>query len=520
MPNFLVNGESYQWCATETSEQKSHRMQLILSRFGIRGPFTQLDNVFTSHLSAVILPRIKWDGEDACIEDDYDITNVERIDITDDLFHHLESLVMQNSIYQTPETCAYSTAHQSKPNKHDWINIIRTLSFVAAVLSQSNWAEGSGKLCYETLKKVTFGSGFKSMNQKEQRLRDTSEKWFMNLYYIRVIKGVLLHLTDIEPEELDDGAETARRKYKWPLDIFGAYSALFMGPGLSPYYDGLTPGDAIGLELDGILLLDSYMLETSLKDRPRYEIGQGLFALDGERRRLIRVGTGEGRHWTTTITKSSSAIGANIGDRQSNIVAAFSSSRVDIRATVSLDAILLSFTLYAKGPEITIDGLEIDPTHIYSSIRRTAVGLRCGHNTTTADVGRGSRVIAENHPSKVGGPWIPQIGSRHTWQDKDGKSWCISSSMPFTGENFGSGLIAPTEGSPACQWAALSCVGGRVYDNATNVVHLVLQGQRCLECITKDINHARHETLDPEFDDWENFKDDPFMIVMGDTSMV
>ncbi|KAK1778301.1 hypothetical protein QBC45DRAFT_478587 [Copromyces sp. CBS 386.78] len=196
MPDFLVSSKSYQWCATETSEQTSHRVRLILHRFGIMGPYTQLDDVFSKHLRHVPF----WDGEQE--HEGY-------IEITDTFFQQLDSLVIQHPIKQTAETWACSTAHQYKPGKGDWTSIIRTLSFVAAVLSQSNWAEGSGKLCYETLKKVSFGSGFKRMNNKERRLRGTSEEWLMNLHRIGTIKDTIMEL-DILPDEWEIETELIR----------------------------------------------------------------------------------------------------------------------------------------------------------------------------------------------------------------------------------------------------------------------------------------------------------------------
>src|SRR5690606_24611606 len=145
---------------------------------------------------------------------------------------------------------------------------------------------------------------------KERQLQDTSGEWLWNLYHIGAIKDLIMEL-DIHPEEWENETEMIRRKYKWPLNMFDAFSALLMGPALPSHYDGIQPGDAVGIELDGILLLDSYMLETSLRNRPRYEISQGRFVLDGERRRMIRVGKREGHLWSSAITKSSSVNGAN-----------------------------------------------------------------------------------------------------------------------------------------------------------------------------------------------------------------
>ncbi|CCC06299.1 hypothetical protein SMACR_00516 [Sordaria macrospora] len=196
MPESLVNSKSYQWCATETSQQKSHRVRLVLNRFGIMGPYTQLDDVFSNHLHHVP----PWDGEEE---------HEAYISITDNFFQHLGSVTIQGSIMQIAEPWAYSPAHQSKLRKRDWKDIIRALSFVAAVLSQSNWAEGSGNLCYETLKKVAFGSGLKGMNHKERQLQDTSEEWLWNLYYIGAIKDLIMEL-DIHLEEWENETEMIR----------------------------------------------------------------------------------------------------------------------------------------------------------------------------------------------------------------------------------------------------------------------------------------------------------------------
>lgn len=508
LPDVLVNGKSYQWCTTETSEQKGHRLRLILHRFGILGPFTKLDNVFTKYLR--MIPNVEL-GEGQCVG---------YIEITDYLFHHLESLEIQHPIYQTGKRWMYSTAHHSKHRKGAWTSVIRTLSFVAALLSQSNWNEGSGKISYEALTKIAFGSsGFKGMSHKDWRLRNTSEGWLETLHYIKVI-GDSVPEPDIDSEEEEDETQKLGTKYQWSLNIFEAYSTLFMGPELPPHYNRMKGEDTIGIEMDGILLLDSYMLETSLRHRPRYEIGQGSFALYGERRGMIRVGRLEVQNRTTAIKKSSSVNGARARDGQSNVFAAFSSSRVEIMASLALDAIILTFCLYAKGPDITIDGLEIDPTQISSNIRRTVVGLPCGHNTSAATTARQIRVTDRGSQSEGGDSWIDiqDLASWHICRDDFGEEWRISSIVPFmtpvsssvSSIRFDKGLIAPMEGSPACQWAALS------YDRERPTVpcrdDIVLQGQRCLKCITSDLDHARHECWDGK-----NL-DQRCMIVMGDTT--
>lgn len=523
LPDVLINGKSYQWCATETSEQKSHRLRFILHRFGIMGAFTKLDNVFTKYFRVV--PNVELE-EGQCVG---------YIEITDYLFHHLESLEIQHPIYQTGKRWMYSTSQHPKHRKAAWTSVIRTLSFVAALLSQSNWNEGSGKISYEALTKIAFGSsGFKGMSHKDWRLRNTSEDWLETLHYIKVIGNPVPEpQPDTDSEEEEDETQMPGTKYQWSLNIFEAYSTLLMGPELPPHYDRMKGEDTIGIEMDGILLLDSYMLETSLRQRPRYEIGQGSFALYGERRGMIRVGKLEVQNRTTAITKSSSANGARVRDGQSNIFAAFSSSRVEIMASLALDAIILTFSLYAKGVDMTIDGLEIDPIQISSNIRRTVVGLPCGHYTSAATAAQQMRVADKGSQPQGGDSWIDlqNFASRLICKDAFGEEWQISSVVPYMGPVPGSvsfirsdkGLIAPTEGSPACQWAALS------YDRKLPVIltepssdehvthtkpnrdDIVLQGQRCLKCIIRDLHAARHEY-------WDGNPEQRCMIIMGDTT--
>ncbi|KAK3395739.1 hypothetical protein B0T20DRAFT_455578 [Sordaria brevicollis] len=194
MPDLLVSSKSYQWCASETSDQRAHRVCLILHRLGLTGPFTLFDDLFPNYLS----PVLTWDGEavEECVGD---------VEITDAFYQQLGSLITQPPIKQRAEAWTYSVAQQSTPGKTHWTSIIRTLSFVAAVLSQSNWVEGSGKLCYEALKKIAFGPNLKGMNHTERQLQYLNQEWLLNLYYIEAIRDVLD--LNIGPEEWEIKSE-------------------------------------------------------------------------------------------------------------------------------------------------------------------------------------------------------------------------------------------------------------------------------------------------------------------------
>ena len=472
--NVLGKAPSYRWCDMETTELISHRVRLILHRFGIAGSIDTLDNTLSE-----------------CIEKRDEASEGEYVWITEGLFRRLESLDTHHSSLKVPESWVDPESEEYRPSRARWTKIIRTISYVTAVLTHSDWAEGHSKLCYETLERIALGPDPRVLNSSEHYgvVRD-SRNWFFRVYYVATqTDAELLNCN----QSRDAVYQLRRTRFLQPL-----YD-LLMGSQPAPWIERTKSEPVIGIELDGILLIDTYMSEPSLRPRPRYQVRQGQFSLDQERRLIIkpevfrrdehcRVGA------ITTSTSTNTTEGIDLSSKTS---AAFSSSRVDILATLDLDAIVLDFYLYAKGREISLNGLKIDPVKVCASRRRTVVGLPCGHDVLAAAAAMNSQNPDEDNAmailnSAVG--CLDEFGSGRTFLDAFGEKWLIHSTIPFTHSDIWScrgyrGLIAPTVGSPACQWATLSRRDDENHQRkglGSDAARFVVQGQRCLDCILKD----------------------------------
>jgi hypothetical protein len=234
----------------------------------------------------------------------------------------------------------------------------------------------------------------------------------------------------------------------------------------------------LGINLDGVLLIENASLDTSLQGNPRFIIRDGDFSLNGDRRSIVTSNMDLGHRASPTRW-----IEVGMAVQPSNM---FSNGLLNISALLSKDVITLRYTIRKQERLVGLEE-DVDIFRILDNLQRLVISRPCPHKwkaprarselITDSETGEHSVTQSE----EWGDGWDNSKVRSWYWKD-DGSIWIMRRRLYEPYRELDGQLVFhlfPVLANPCFQWA-LASFAGRYPD-----VTLVLQGQTCLDCIAQ-----------------------------------
>jgi hypothetical protein len=233
----------------------------------------------------------------------------------------------------------------------------------------------------------------------------------------------------------------------------------------------------LGINLDGVLLIENASLDASLQGNPRFVIRDGDFSLNGDRRSIVtsNMDLGHGTSPTRWIEVGMAVQPSNM----------FSNGLLNISALLSKDAITLRYKIRKQERLLHLEE-EVDIFRILDNLQRLVISRPCPHewkaravSKLIADLETGERSVMQTN--EWGDGWDNSKVRSWYWKD-DGSVWIMRRRLYEPCPELDGQLVFhlfPVLANPSFQWALASFAGG--YPDDT----LVLQRQTCLDCIAQ-----------------------------------
>jgi hypothetical protein len=238
-------------------------------------------------------------------------------------------------------------------------------------------------------------------------------------------------------------------------------------------------GQFIGLNLDGVLLIENAALDPSLRGNPRFVIREGEFSFNGDRRSLLVHQRACGPSVIVRETGS-----PTMPIQPSSL---FKCASLKVWAALRRDAIALRYALQNIDTHGTLreSGLEVDVDihKVIDGLRRLLVSRECSHDPMAPHPALGAVLGKSDDEAKNDVGYL---------KDTIGNVWFIRDALvePILG-SLAEGVVAfhlfPVLGKSLGQWTSTAFNWS---SQDCRRPSLVLQGRTCLTCISKCFGYS------------------------------
>jgi hypothetical protein len=234
----------------------------------------------------------------------------------------------------------------------------------------------------------------------------------------------------------------------------------------------------LGINVDGVLLIEYRAIEPSLQEGPRLILCEGEFRLSGDRRPLL-----------VTSDHSSGASSYNCAVNTMTILQPFDhfqGGALSVRAALRKDAIEMHYTFAHEGEnEGNFRDLEVDVPvlDIITGLPSLLVSERCEHGYQEPLAVSKVQIGADSDDTKKITCWKDPADS--LWHIQDTLYTFLTSAMPDSaqGNHLSIFQLYPVENNRLGQWVSVAFAQKERKRDSTNFGLTIFQRQACLGCI-------------------------------------